>query len=230
MPLPGSRPGRPRAGRLLLGAAVPWWRRSRRRAGRFTMAAALAAVALGVVQVRADEAARIRAGLGRTRTVVVARHDLAPGHVIGDDDTVARTLPVDALPDGAIDQRPTGRTVTAAVVAGEVVSARRLAPDGVDGLAALVPPGRRAIALPTEGSGLRLQVGDHVDVLDPSDGAAYADGSSAPAGAAATDALVIAVDDTTVTVAVERDDAPSVARALAGGTPVLAMTGADPDG
>jgi len=227
-------PGRPLPGRLLLGATVPWWRRSRRRLGRWVVAVALAAVAAGVVQLHADDAARTLAGLGRTRAVVVARHDLERGAVIGDDDVVVRRLPLDAVPDSALEQAPTGRTVTEAIVGGEVVSSTRVAPDGVDGLAALVPVGRRAIAIPVEGTGLRVQVGDRVDVLDFSGGgAADPDYPRAPAAGAelvARGALVIAVADSSTTVAVDPDEAGSVAAALAGGTPVLALAGADPDG
>jgi hypothetical protein len=122
------------------------------------VAVALAAVAAGVVQLHADDAARTLAGLGRTRAVVVARHDLERGAVIGDDDVVVRRLPLDAVPDSALEQAPTGRTVTETIVGGEVVSSTRVAPDGVDGLAALVPVGRLAIAIPVEGTGLRVQV------------------------------------------------------------------------
>ena len=240
MPLSRSLPGRPAPGRLLLGAAVPWWRRSRRRTGRWLLTLGLAVVAGGIVSAQVDDAARTVAGLGRTRTVLVARRDLAPGHLLGDGDLVARELPVDAVPDSSVDGSVAegtidGRTVTAAIVAGEVVSSQRLAPDGVDGLAALVPVGRRAIAIPTTGTGLRVEVGDRVDVLDPSDEPAYGSdspdraASSRSAGVVATDALVIAVDDAAVTLAIEHDDAPTVARALATGTPVLALTGAGPD-
>ena len=118
--------------------------------------------------------------------------------------------------------------MTAAIVAGEVVSSRRLAPSGLDGLAALVPSGRRAIAVPTEGTGLRLQVDDRVDVLDPSSELSISGGSSGSSGtgdAVARDAIVIAVDDTAVTVAVTEAEARRVATALSHGTPVLALAG-----
>ncbi len=223
---------RPAAGRLLFGAAIPWWRRSRRRTLRWAAATGLALLAVGMVRVRADDAARTLAGLGRTRTVVVARHDLEPGRVVGGDDTELRTLPVAAVPDAALQRPPTGRTVTAAIVAGEVISTSRLSPDGVEGLAALVPAGRRAIAVPTPDSRLRVRIDDRVDVLDPSgdrtytvDGSERSDGSDVVARAA----IVIAVDDSTVTVAVDQREAASVAAALGRGTPVLALAGAVPD-
>ncbi len=227
MLLSRSLRGRPAPGRLLLGATVPWWRRSRRRVRRWLLALGLAAVAAGLVTVRVDEAARTMAGLGTTRSVTVARRDLAVGRVLAADDLVARTLPVDAVPEDAADGAIEGRTVTAAIGAGEVVSALRLAPDGVGGLAALVPAGRRAIAVPTGGTGLHVEVGDRVDVLVATDDSSYGGDSSGSSAVVATAAVVIAVDDAAVTLAVDRRDAPSVARALASGTPVLALTGPD---
>ena len=130
----------------------------------------------------AEELAVLAAWLGLERVVVEGRGDLAPGlavavarrrletgHVLTRDDTVVRVLPVDAVPDAAIGDGDelAGRTVTPAIVAGEVLSAQRLAPDGLEGIAALVPAGRRAIAIPIEGTGLAVRVDDRVDVLDP---------------------------------------------------------------
>lgn len=234
-PLPGRPalplPGRPWPGRLVLGAAVPWWRRSRRRTGRWLLALGLAVVAAGVVWVRVDEAARTVAGLGRTRSVMVARRDLAVGDVISGDDLVTRELPVDAVPDSSVDGSlpgaGDGRTVTAAIVAGEVVSSRRLAPEGVGGLAALVPAGRRAIAVPTADTGLRVEVGDRVDLLDPTGEPSYDGDTGSAATIVARSAPVIAVDDRSVTIAVDIDEARTAASTLARGTPVLALTGPD---
>jgi len=222
-----ARPGRPLTGRLLLGTAVPWWHRSRWRLWRWALALGLALVAFSILRTRIDEASAVVDGLGTTRPVAVAVHDLEPGHVITEDDTVIRDLPVAAVADSAVQDEPAGRTVTAMVVAGEVVSSHRLAPDGLDGLAALVPVGRRAIAIPTPDGMLSLGVGDRVDVLDPSSGDAYADGPPATAAVVARRAPVIAVDGQSVTVVLEADEARATAAALARGTPVLALSGPD---
>ncbi len=144
-------------------------------------------------------------------------------------DIELRDLPVDAVPDTALRVTPVGRTVTAGIVAGEVVSSQRLAPDGVEGLSALVPHGRRAIAIPSPDGTLRLAVGDRVDVLDPSPGDVYSDDSGAAATVVARSAPVIAVDEGSVTVTVDADEARATAAALARGTPVLTLTGPDPD-
>ena len=114
--------------------------------------------------------------------------------------------------------------VTAAIVEGEVISTRRLAPDGAQGVAALVPEGRRAVAVPTEGTGVRLEVGDRVDVV-PTDADGLSSGSSSSSGAVTTDAAVVAVDDDAVTLAVDEADVPELAAALGRGTPVLALIG-----
>jgi Flp pilus assembly protein CpaB len=224
-----ARPGRPATGGLLLGAAVPWWHRSRRPRWRWGLTIALAAVALVVVQHRLDQAEAVIDGLGATRTVAVARHDLEPGHVITGDDTARRDLPVAGVAGSAMTDDPVGRTVTATIVAGEAVSSTRLAPDGVSGLAALVPAGRSAIAIPVPDAALRLARGDRIDVLDPSAADAYApDGSAATV--VARRATVLALDDSAVTVSVTAEEAAAVAAALAHGTPVLALTGAGPEG
>jgi Flp pilus assembly protein CpaB len=213
-----------RPGRLALGDAAPWWRRSPSRLGRWVLAAGLALCAAAVVGDLAGAAADTVAGLGVTRRVVVARHDLEPGQVVADADVGWQARPRAELPDSAIDGDVVGRVVTAPIVAGEVVSTRRLAPDGVRGLAALVDEGDRAMAVPIEGTGLHVQVGDRVDVLapDPADDVLGRRRSAAPV---ADDALVIDVTDTAVTLAVAETEAADLAGALGRGVPVLALVG-----
>ena len=196
-------------GRLALGDAAPWWRRSRSRVGRWLVALGLAVVAAAVVSQLTGQATATVAGWGHTRSVLVARHDLGPGRVITADDVVGRDLPDAAVP--------------ASAVTGEIVSRQRLAPDGVQGIAALVPDGHRAVAVPTEGTGLVLRVGDRVDVFAPG----RTDGTVASrtdrTDPAATAALVVDVSATAVTIAVDRTEVAALARALGQGTPVLAL-------
>ena len=85
------------------------------------------------------------------------------------------------------------------------------------------------MAVPTEGTGLHLQVGDRVDVLGPSDARATAAGRPARSTTSPPAPSSLAVDDAAVALAVGSDDVAAVARALAAGTPVLALTGATPD-
>jgi Flp pilus assembly protein CpaB len=149
----------------------------------------------------------------------VAAHPLPRGHVIGDDDLVrgsART----AGPPPALE--PVGRVVTAPVLAGEPIAAARVAPQGLDGVAALVGSGRRALALPTTLGIPPLAVGDLVDVL-AADDTALTTGVGVRIAVAAE---VVAIDDELVTISVEPAEAARVAGTLAGGSVTLALIGA----
>jgi Flp pilus assembly protein CpaB len=213
-----------RPGRLALGHAAPWWRRSPSRVGRWVLAAGLAVLAAALFTHLTGQATDTVAGWGHTRSVIVARRDLAPGQVVATDDIVRRDLPDAAVPASALVDDPTGRVVTSPIIVGEVVSRQRLAPDGLQGIAALVPDGHRAIAVPTAGTGLHLRIGDRVDVFAPG----RTDGGSTRsdrADAVAAGAVVVDVGETAVTVAVDRTEVAALARALGQGTPVLALVG-----
>ena len=101
-----------------------------------------------------------------------------------------------------------------------------MAPEGVQGAAALLPPGSRALAVPIGPGTPPLLVGDRVDLLSTHDpllfdpAAANAAGDIVVAGA-----LVIDVSEGAVTVAVDPDDAPAVAFAVAQGAVTLALAG-----
>jgi Flp pilus assembly protein CpaB len=159
---------------------------------------------------------------GDTRTVFVARDHVDLGDVVNDDDVTVETWPVAVVPDGAVDASPAGRTAVAAIERGEAVVAARLAPDGLRGVAALVPDGWRAIAVPVGPAMVTLSVGDHVDLIAGFD-ASGSDGGGAPAFVIARDALVVAVDEEAVTVAVRDTDAARVAFAVVAGTVVPAL-------
>jgi Flp pilus assembly protein CpaB len=190
---------------------VAWW------------ACALAVALIAAVRVGRldDDASARRAAWGASSVVVVASRDLAPGDVVAAADVVVDQWPVAVVPVGAVAEPPVGRTVVAPIVAGEAVVARRLAPAGLSGTAALVPDGMRAVAVPAGGSyGLEvppLAVGDRVDVLVTVDG---------PADVVAHDAVVVAVGETATTIAVDASEVPDVAAAVALGTVTLALVGA----
>jgi Flp pilus assembly protein CpaB len=120
------------------------------------------------------------------------------------------------VPDGALAEDPVGRTVLAPLYPGEAVLGRRLAPDGLVGVAALLPEGAVALAVPVGPAALHLRVGDVVDVL-----ATAGDGSTR---VVAGDALVVDVREQTVTVAVGEREGPAVATALTQATVNLALT------
>jgi Flp pilus assembly protein CpaB len=107
--------------------------------------------------------------------------------------------------------------VLAPLARGEVVTAGRVAPAGVGGLAALLPDGARALAVPIGPGTPPLRRGDRVDVLATFEG-------DEPTFAVASGAAVLAVTrDKAVTVAVTADEAPRVAFALAQGAITLAL-------
>ena len=184
---------------------------------------------------------------GQTRPVAVATRDLAPGDVVEPGSFEVRDLPEGVLSEGRLGgapaEAPVGSVVRHPVLAGEPLVAARLAPDGLTGAAALVPPGRRAVAVPLGPAGAPpLAVGDLVDVLAVmpsaglaglgSDGAGPGPDGTGPDGAAQEPAFVLVeraavvdVTDDAVTVAVPEGDAPRVAWALSNGAVVLALGG-----
>jgi len=221
MPVEGRRGGR----RLAWGAPPRWWRGRRSRALRWGMATILAATVAVSVTSASSRAQRTLAGYGTLRRVPVARHDLSVGHTLAPGDLEWRNLPPAAVPDDVVLGSPVGRTVVDRVARGEVIAKLRVAPDGLSALAALVPTGHRAVALPRRSTELALVAGDRVDVLAaPRVGSEVGDGSG-PAQVVARAAPVLAVTDQSVVVAVGPGEAGSVAAALAQGQPVLALVG-----
>jgi Flp pilus assembly protein CpaB len=185
----------------------------------------------GVLSARVVDSARAaQARWGTGRSVVVVVRAVAAGDPIEAGDVEVRPLPPAALPDAAVSDAPVGRVAVADLYPGEVLVADRLAPGGRHGPAALLPPGDRALAVPSGPGTPPLHVGDTVDVLatyDPLlfDPASDPAGLTAGGGAVATGALVIDVSDGAVTVALEPEEASLVALALAQGAVTLALVG-----
>ncbi len=212
---PKPRRPRPRLALLLRRQPRLWW--------LLTCVTALAAGAL-VSTITAD-AERMRSAWGPTELVVVARRDVAPGVTLRAGDVELAPRPRAMVPDGALRRLPTGQVSAVALATGEVVLEQRLAPLGVRGLAATLPAGSRAVAIPIEtGTAPPLAVGDHVDVLVAL--APEAAGGGPPGFVVVADALVVAVGDTAVTIAVDAAAAPRVAVALGQGAVSLALVGA----
>jgi Flp pilus assembly protein CpaB len=204
-----SRPGLPLALAL-----------RRRPRLRWALAAAAAAVLGLLVAGAVNRAERARAAWGRTQTVLVATHDLAAGLELEAGDTEARTVPVAAAPRGAVTSAPAGRVVRLPVLGGEVLVRGRLAGTGVTGVAALLPHGTRAVAIPTEpGTAPPLRVGQRVDVVAV---AAGSDGA-VPGFVLARAAPVVDVREQAASVAVDPDAVPRIAVALAEGAVSLAL-------
>jgi Flp pilus assembly protein CpaB len=176
--------------------------------------------------VRAAETAR--AGWGDGRPVAVAMRPLEPGDQLDAGAVEVRELPAVAVPPEALRESLDGAIVRQPIAAGEPIIADRLAPAGLTGTAALVPPGHRAMAVPLTPVGAPpLAVGDRVDLLAVAAEAADvpADDDGDPAFLLVEGALVVDVGDDTAAVAVPEADGPRVAFALTQGVVVLALSG-----
>lgn len=197
----------------------------RRRPRLWWLVAAVAAAGAGALVVGAvDRAEAARRAWGEAVPVVVVQRARAAGETLASGDVAVEDRPAAVVPDGALRELEPGAVLRADVVAGEVLVAERLAGAGTSGPVARMPPGTRAVAVPAEpGMVPPVQPGDHVDVLAVT--ALDASGTGARGQVLVARALIVAVDERTVTVAVPERDAPRVASALAVGAVVLALAG-----
>lgn len=184
------------------------------------------AVVIGLTVMSAVRAASdAKASWGPGETVVVATRDIAPGDALDAGNTAVVSRPEAVVPGDAVRSVEPGARAGEAVYAGEVVRAARLAPANLSGLAARLPSGTRAVALPVEpGTAPALERGDRVDVLVAL--APEAAGDGPPGFALATGVLVVDVGDASVTVAVSPNTAPRIAVALGQGAVTVALVGA----
>ncbi|MGQ0617359.1 MAG: Flp pilus assembly protein CpaB [Acidimicrobiia bacterium] len=218
--VPRSRPRRRPAPRLRRLLRRPWV--------RLTVAVSTAAMAAVVTGSASADAERSRQQWGEAETVAVATRRLAAGETVPADAVTHTRWPRAMVPSGTATD-PAGRMATATIVAGEAFLDERLAPGGLGGLAALVPAGWRALAVPLPSTAaLPLAPGDVVDLLATfgtvAAGTAGEDGP--PTVTVARAGRVLAGDERSVTVAVPVDAAGPVAFALTAGTVVPALRGA----
>ena len=190
----------------LRGLGITYW------SGALALALVTGAFVTSVVRDAEAQAARY----GSLRRVPVARHALAPGAVVRAGDITARMVPLAFLPRSPIATAPVGKTVVVPIAAGEVVLATKLAPDGLRGVAALLRPGERAVAVPIGPGTPPLSIGDQVDLL-------ATERDEASTVVVAHRARIVGVDERAVTVAVRATDAPAVATALAATAITLAL-------
>ena len=197
-----------------------------RPAVRRTAVAGLALVTGVTVASLVAAAGDARDRWGATRPVAVATRDLSPGEVVDHGAVEVRDLPSGMVGDATMAEPPVGAVVRQPILAGEPVAPARLAPDGLTGVAALVPAGERAVAVAVGPAGVPpLAVGDQVDVVTVMPPGATGDGGGDPAFTLVERATVVAVGEQAVTIAVPDSDAPRVAWAVANGAVVLALAG-----
>lgn len=119
--------------------------------------------------VRGQEArwARLHPSTGTPVAVWTASSDLPRGTTLTDAMIVQRSMPSAFLPPGSFRSTDaiTGRVLSADVVAGEVLTRARVAAADVGPIAALVPPGLRAVVVPSGVPPGTIRAGDRVDVL-----------------------------------------------------------------
>jgi Flp pilus assembly protein CpaB len=189
---------------------------------RSIAAVALGLLSGGVVMTAVQGAEDARAGWGRQVTVLVATRDLAAGEPI-DGRSVRRVAhPARLVPEGALSRLPQEGRLNGPVFEGEVLLAVRVAPPRTSAVAARLPPGTRAVAVPVEvGTTPPLSVGDRVEVLVAV--APEVAGEGPPGFALATDVPVVDVSDVAVTIAVDGHVAPRLAAAFGLGAVTLAL-------
>lgn len=199
--------------------------------------AALAVAVLTATVVAGDLAAlhRRAADLGPERDALVADHDLAVGATVRARDVRVRKIRRSQLPPGVVERADAveGRVVTVAVLRGEFVTTRNLAPRRRTGLDGVVPRGMRAMRIVVTDA-LRPRAGAAVDVLasyDPN--AAEANGTDTTV-VVADGVLVLGTDARAasgngragafgVTVLVDPEQARELAGAQANGVITLAL-------
>jgi pilus assembly protein CpaB len=186
----------------------------------FWIIAFLLAVATAMIVSRAVSRAEATAArYGSPRPVVVATRDLMAGAVIGPGDIEMRRLPRALVPEGTLTTMPAGRTVVVPLFRGEPVLRTKVAPAGLRGVAALLPIGTRAVTVPAGPAPAPVRVGDIVDVLASFE----TDGSGEPTFAVAVEAVVVDVEEGTVTVAVRPSEVTRVVFAATAGVVSLVM-------
>jgi Flp pilus assembly protein CpaB len=208
---------KPRRGIVLAvrRSALLWW----------TLTLTLAVLTASVVSSSIGNAKRGADAWGRDRVVWVVQRPLAAGVVVTAATVRRVALPRGVIPDGALAPAvsPVGDATRVALATGEVVLTARLARHGARGIAAVLPAGTRAVALPNDEHTPLVRVGDFVDVIATFD---VGDATDAPSVAVASGAPVMAVAPRTLTVAVGDDDAARVAFALAKGAVTVVLRSA----
>ena len=184
---------------------------------------ALAAFTAFTVAGQVAKAEAQAARYGRLRPVVTAAQAVEAGSVLSPADVVVRSMPASFLPEGSLAKTSAvvGRTVVVPLFRGAAVVAAHLAPEGLEGLTALLPDGARAVSVPTGGDSLPLRRGDRVDVLATFDPPPAGEEPTFPVAEAA---LVVDVGPEAVAVAVASEEAARVAYAVAAGVVTLSLT------
>jgi hypothetical protein len=173
---------------------------------------------------------------GAVRTVVVAKFSFNAGHRLEANDLAARPLPIAAVPDQAIisESLVKGRTLRAAVTAGQVLTEVALGAEGARALLGSIGAERVAVAIATSGPRPPVQIGDHIDVHSLANAIDQPLGSlpSTEDKAAISDShlptddlVVVALNDQSISVATPKSQVPSLIAVLSSGPVLIALHG-----
>lgn len=158
---------------------------------------------------------------GQGVAVLTLVRSVAAGEAVDPQDVQVTRRPAALVPAQAVAQLPEAAVARVDLVEGEVLVAPRIA-SASSALAAVLPQGSRAVAVPVEpGSAPPLQPGDLVDVVVAL--APEAAEGGPPGFTLTTGALVVDVGEQAVTVAVDPGDVPRIAVALGAGAVSLAL-------
>ncbi|MFN2502941.1 MAG: Flp pilus assembly protein CpaB [Acidimicrobiales bacterium] len=191
----------------------------------FWLVTVLLALMTGLVVARfVGQAQSLAARYGPLRPVVVASREVERGTEVEPADLAVRQVPAAFLPETATRSvaEVAGRTTVVPLLAGQPVFRGHLAPEGLAGVAALLPPGTRAVAVPVGGASVVVRRGDVVDVLASFD--PQLSGTGEPTLAVALDALVVDAGTESATLAVSPEEARAVAFAVTHGTVTVTLT------
>lgn len=145
---------------------------------------------------------------GTLATVPVVTTPIAAGRPVEASHFEMRPVPESLLPHSGVVFEPVGLTAIVALWPGEVLIEAKLAPAGLEGPAAMLEPGERAVAVPRNDTTPPLAVGDRVDVIVNLDPSVVGGPPAVPLARAAP---VLHVTEVAVTLAVSVDAATKVA-------------------
>ena len=203
------RPGVPSTASRLVARLHP--RRLRRRLPAAVAAGALVAAGSALSPARAPAPES-------WPSVLVAATDLEPGGIVADGDLVPRRVPPALVPAGALTSVPAGTVVRSSIGRGEIVVSRRIAGTGLPGR---LLDDQRGVTLAWPVARPPVAVGDTVDLVATT---AAEPGAPATTRVLVTAAMVLAVGEAGVTVAVPAATVPDVHRAVATGVVDLSLT------
>lgn len=199
-----------------------WSVRLRRPRPSTLLTVAAALVTFVFVHDISTDAESGRSGWEQTTEVWVSSVDLPPGAVARPGDARSAVVPSFVVPVDAITVDPAGRTARSPIGPSEILVDHRFSGAAQTGAAALLGPDQRGIAVPKSGVDLALRVGDQVDVLATLEPFST---DTDPTITLIERATVIAADDDTVTLAVDRESTRTLTHALATATVTLALVG-----